>query len=118
MWDQEWIFTTHSLYDLFGVDGVLTKGDRIVASLLGGTASTLCTLPLDVIVAKSQDAKKAGVKVSALETFMKDYKEGGMKGLYDANMMGFEARLAHVCLTTVVMQMGSPMMFDYLFGKK
>ena len=71
----------------FGVDGALTRSDKIIASLMGGTASTLCTLPLDVIVAKSQDAKKAGVKVSAWETFMKDYKEGGMKGLYDANMM-------------------------------
>jgi len=89
-----------------------------VASLLGGAASTITTLPLDVLVAKSQDAKKAGVKVSVLETFLKDYDEGGLKGLYDANMMGFEARLAHVCFTTVAMKAGTGIMYDYLYGKR
>jgi hypothetical protein len=102
----------------FGLDGNLSPKEKILASLLGGTASTIVTLPLDVIVAKSQDAKKAGVKVSAWETFTKDYKEGGWKGLYDANMMGFEARLAHVCFTTVVMKTGSGIMYDFLYGKK
>ncbi len=101
-----------------GINGRLSPGEKIVASLLSGYASTLLTLPLDVIVAKAQDAKKAGVKVSAWNTFIQDYKDGGLKGLYDANMMGFEARLLHVCLTTVVMQTGSPIMFDLLFGKK
>jgi len=98
--------------------GSLSDLGKIVASLLGGTASTIVTLPLDVIVAKSQDAKKAGVKVSAWETFIKDYEEGGLKGLYDANMRGFEARLAHVCFTTVAMKTGSGIMYDYLYGNK
>lgn len=94
----------------------LTAGQKITASLLGGTLSTIVTLPLDVIVAKSQDAKKAGVSVSAWDTFMKDYREGGWKGLYDANMMGFEVRLLHVCFTTVVMKTGSAIMYDFLYG--
>jgi len=98
--------------------GKLSQGGMIAASLLGGTASTIVTLPLDVIVAKSQDAKKAGVKVSAWKTFIKDYDEGGMKQLYDANMRGFEARLAHVCFTTVVMKTGSGIMYDYLYKSK
>jgi len=98
--------------------GTLSAMGKIVASLLGGTASTIVTLPLDVIVAKSQDAKKAGIKVSAWETFIKDYDEGGWKGLYDANMRGFEARLAHVCFTTVAMKTGSGIMYDYLYGSK
>lgn len=102
----------------FGVNGVLSPKEKIIASLLGGTASTISTLPLDVIVAKSQDAKKAGVKVSPLETFLQDYKEGGFKQLYDANMQGFEARLIHVCMTTVVMKTGSGLMYDFLYGKK
>jgi hypothetical protein len=102
----------------FGLNGVLSPKEKIVASLLGGTASTIVTLPLDVIVAKSQDAKKAGVKVSAMETFMKDYKEGGFKQLYDANMQGFEVRLIHVCMTTVVMKTGSGLMYNFLFGDK
>jgi len=98
--------------------GSLSAGGKIVASLLGGTASTIVTLPLDVIVAKSQHAKKAGIKVSAWKTFIKDYEEGGLKGLYDANMRGFEARLAHVCFTTVVMKTGSGIMYDFLYGMK
>jgi len=101
-----------------GYNGVLSSKEKIAASLLAGTASTIMTLPLDVIVAKSQDAKKAGVKVSAWETFTQDFKVGGWKGLYDANMMGFEARLLHVCFTTVVMQFGSPLIFELLFKKK
>lgn len=101
-----------------GVNGILSPKEKIIASLLGGTASTIVTLPLDVIVAKSQDAKKAGVKVSAMDTFMKDYREGGLKQLYDANMQGFEVRLIHVCMTTVVMKTGSGMMYNLLFGNK
>jgi hypothetical protein len=101
-----------------GTNGVLASSDKIIASLIAGTLSTLVTLPLDVIVAKSQSAKKAGVKVSAWETFIQDYRDAGWKGLYDANMQGFEVRLVHVCFTTVVMQFGSPLMFEILFGKK
>ena len=48
----------------------------------------------------------------------KDDNEGGLKGLYDANMRGFEARLAHVCFTTVVMKTGSGIMYDFLYGSK
>ena len=101
-----------------GVNGVLSPKEKVVASLLGGTASTIVTLPLDVIVAKSQDAKKAGVKVSAWDTFMQDYNEGGFKQLNDANMQGFEVRLLHVCMTTVVMKTGSGLMYNFLFGDK
>jgi len=101
-----------------GLNGVLSPKEKIIASILGGTASTIVTLPLDVIVAKSQDAKKAGVKVSAWETFAQDYKVGGFKQLYDANMQGFEARLVHVCMTTVVMKTGSGLMYNFLFGDK
>ena len=91
---------------------------KITADLLGGTASTIVTLPLDVLVAKSQDAKKAGVKVSPWNMLTKDYKEGGWKGLYNANMMGFEARLLHVCFTTVAMKTGTGVMYEFLYGKK
>merc|ERR1711957_437716 len=102
----------------FGLDGNLSPKEKILASLLGGTASTIVTLPLDVIVAKSQDAKKAGVKVSPWKTFIKDYDEGGLKGLYDANMSGFEARLLHVCFSTVVMKTGTGILYDYLYGSE
>jgi len=97
---------------------ILSSSDYFIASLLGGALSTLVTLPLDVIVAKTQDAKKAGVLVSPWELFIKDFQLGGWKGLYDANMRGFEARLAHVSLTTVVMKSGTRWMYQVLFGKK
>jgi len=95
----------------------LTAKEKIVASLLGGTASTCATLPLDVLVAKIQDAKKAGVTVSPLKMFMDELNEKGFSGLRNAYLKGFEARLAHVCFTTVVMKTGAPLMYDALFAK-
>jgi len=119
-WSTRFFFSDLFELMLLNYSGVeaLSQGQKITASLLGGTASTISTLPLDVIVSKSQDAKKAGVKVSAWDTFIKDYNEGGWKGLYDANMMGFEARLAHVCFTTVAIKTGTGIMYDYLYGKQ
>lgn len=51
-------------------------------------------------VAKTQDAKKAGVKVSALQMFLDELNEKGLDGLRQAYLRGFTARLLHVCLTT------------------
>lgn len=93
--------------DLFERLYVIAKGgqpltllEKSVSSLLGGVASTCVTLPLDVLVAKTQDAKKAGVKVSTVALFRDELKESGWNGLRHNYMRGFEARLAHVCLTT------------------
>mmetsp|Transcript_7684 Transcript_7684/g.10962 ORF Transcript_7684/g.10962 Transcript_7684/m.10962 type:complete len:520 (-) Transcript_7684:204-1763(-) len=99
-----------------GAGVALTATEKIVASLLGGTASTISTLPLDVLVAKTQDAKKAGEAVSAYKLFKDELDQVGWSGLRRSYMNGFEARLAHVCFTTVVMKTGSPIMYDYLFG--
>lgn len=93
----------------------LTLTEKSVASLLGGIASTVLTLPLDVLVAKTQDAKKAGVKVSAWKLFSEELKQEGWTGLRNNYMSGFEARLAHVCLTTVVMKTIAPLVYDRLF---
>ena len=79
----------------------LTVTEKSAASLLGGVLSTCVTLPLDVLVAKTQDAKKAGVKVSAWTLFRDELRERGWSGLQKAYMQGFEARLLHVCLTTL-----------------
>jgi hypothetical protein len=79
----------------------LSVGEKSAASLLGGVFSTLVTLPLDVLVAKTQDAKKAGVPVSPIKLFQDELREKGWTGIYNAYMRGFEARLLHVCLTTV-----------------
>lgn len=95
----------------------MTAAEKSLASFLGGVASTVVTLPLDVLVAKTQDAKKAGVKVSAVKLFLDDLNEKGLKGVKDAYMQGFEARLLHVCLTTVVLKTGAPIVYDLLFPK-
>jgi hypothetical protein len=79
----------------------LSVAEKSIASLLGGVFSTLVTLPLDVLVAKTQDAKKAGVKVSPFKLFQDELREKGWNGVRNAYMRGFEARLLHVCLTTV-----------------
>ena len=79
----------------------LSVAQKMTASLLGGVASTLSTLPLDVLVAKTQDAKKAGVAVSPFKLFRDELEEKGWAGLRDSYMRGFEARLLHVCTTTM-----------------
>ena len=94
----------------------LTVAEKSASSLLGGVASTCVTLPLDVLVAKTQDAKKAGVRVSALRLFQDELKEKGLSGLKDAYMRGFEARLLHVCLTTVVVKTFTPIAYEAFFG--
>ena len=102
----------------FSTTGTLTTGEKVVASLMGGTLSTVSTLPLDVLVAKSQDAKKAGEAVSAWDMFQAELEEKGWSGLAKSHMNGFEARLAHVCLTTIVMKTFAPIVFDALYGNR
>jgi hypothetical protein len=79
----------------------LSVAEKSAASLLGGVFSTMVTLPLDVLVAKTQDAKKAGIAVSPIKLFQDELREKGWNGIRNAYMRGFEARLLHVCLTTV-----------------
>lgn len=104
----------------FALNGglALSLAQKSLASILGGVASTCVTLPLDVLVAKTQDAKKAGVKVSAVTLFRDELREKGWGGLRNAYMRGFEARLLHVCLTTVVIKTGTPVVYDALFGNQ
>jgi hypothetical protein len=94
----------------------LSTAEKGISSFLGGVASTIITLPLDVLVANTQDAKKAGVKVSAAKMFKDELKEKGWSGLRQKYMQGFEARLLHVCLTTVVLKTGAPIVYDKIFG--
>jgi hypothetical protein len=95
-----------------------TTVEMIVADILGGTASTLVTLPLDVIVAKIQDAKKAMKNVSPWSLLCDEYTQGGWKALISSQMQGFEARLLTVCLTTVTMKTGAALLYDFLYSQK
>jgi len=119
-WSTRYFFSDvfESLFLKYSATGKLTGSEKIAASLLGGTASTISTLPLDVLVAKTQDAKKAGEKVSAWKMFKEELDEVGWGGLYNNYMMGFEARLAHVCFTTVAMKVGTAMAYEYMYGPK
>ena len=96
----------------------LTSIEMFVADMLGGTASTIVTLPLDVIVAKIQDAKKAGKMVSPWSLLRDEYDRGGWNGLLGSQLQGFEVRLLHVCFTTVAMKTGTAIMYDFLFSKR
>jgi hypothetical protein len=90
----------------------LSTAQKLGASMLGGSISGLFTIPLDVMVAQIQQASKAGQNVSVLETFMAQYKEGGMQQIAGFATRGFVARLGHVALTTAIMKTGTSFFYD------
>ena len=85
----------------------LSNVEKASASFLGGALSTLATIPMDVLVAQIQQASKAGQKVSALEAFRAQMREGGVMAVLAFSTRGLVARVAHVSLTTVLMKTGS-----------
>jgi len=89
--------------------------EKALSDFFGGTASTLSTLPLDVIVATLQDSKKAGQHVTLSHMFAQEFQEGGWDGLRDKYTRGFIARLLHVCFTTIAMKTGTQLVYDALF---
>lgn len=94
----------------------LSVTQNAIADFLGGTVSTLSTLPLDVLVAKIQDAKKAGVALSPMQMIADDLKNYGWNGFINNYTKGFIARLLHVCFTTIAMKTGTKIMYDALYG--
>ena len=66
----------------------------------------------DVLVAQIQQASKAGQKVSAVEAFRSQMKEGGVMGVLAFSTRGLIARVAHVSLTTVLIKTGSAMVYS------
>jgi len=94
----------------------LSVSQNAIADFLGGTASTLSTLPLDVLVAKIQDAKKAGVAMSPFEMIMDDLNAHGWSGFLNNYTKGFIARLLHVCFTTIAMKTGTKIMYDAIYS--
>ncbi|KAL7569162.1 hypothetical protein ACA910_016988 [Epithemia clementina (nom. ined.)] len=117
-WATRYLFADffESLFLSFLPEGQkLNLLQKSCASFLGGVFSTSVTLPLDVLVSKIQDAKKAGEKVSAVGLFRQELKLKGWKGVQRTYMRGFEARLLHVCFTVVVMKTFAPVLFSALF---
>jgi len=95
----------------------ITFFDKMVCSLFGGILSALSTLPLDVIVSQTQQAKNSGKKINPMKAIMTDYREGGLNRLKNVYTRGVEARILHVALTTVAMKTWSPVLYDFLFGE-
>lgn len=96
----------------------LSTYEKMACSILGGSLSSVLTLPLDSMVAKIQDSKAAGVKMSPIQMVAKEYEDGGLGGLWNAYMKGWEMRTVHVGLTTVAMKTWSPLVYDMLFNKE
>mmetsp|Transcript_3413 Transcript_3413/g.5548 ORF Transcript_3413/g.5548 Transcript_3413/m.5548 type:complete len:328 (+) Transcript_3413:82-1065(+) len=119
-WSTRFLFCVvaeNVVYKRSDPDYKLTRAEQIVAGLLGGTASTVCTLPLDVAVAQIQQASKAGQKVPLVQLFADQYREGGVKQLTGMATRGFLARLAHVSLTTALMKTVTSAIYDALYGR-
>ena len=119
-WSSRFLFADlfESLFLNFLSEGQsLSFLQRSYASFLGGVFSTLITLPLDVLVSKIQDAKKAGEKVSPGNLFWQELENKGWKGLKRTYLRGIEARLVHVCFTVVVMKTFAPVVYSALFEK-
>ncbi|GMH83753.1 hypothetical protein TrST_g4905 [Triparma strigata] len=98
--------------------GSLSPTDKMVCSMIGGMISSVVTLPIDALVAKIQDAKKAGQGVSPLAMIGQEFKEGGLKGLWNSYMKAWEIRALHVGLTTVCLKTWTPLAYDLIFGEK
>lgn len=90
----------------------LSQTEKVISSFMGGALSTVATIPMDVMVAQIQQASKAGQKVSAIDAFKAQMKEGGIGAVVSFSMRGLVARVGHVSLTTVVMKTGT----EYAYG--
>jgi len=90
----------------------LSTSEKALSSFLGGAASTVATIPMDVMVAQIQQASKAGQKVSAVEAFRTQMREGGLGAVLTFSTRGLIARIGHVSLTTVIMKTGTEWVFN------
>ncbi|KAH9253563.1 hypothetical protein BASA81_008399 [Batrachochytrium salamandrivorans] len=113
-WSTRYMFAEGIEYALHSrhPDQRTSQTEKVVSSFLGGALSTVATIPMDVMVAQIQQASKAGQKVSAIDAFRAQMKEGGMGAVIQFSMRGLVARVAHVSLTTVVMKTGT----EYAYG--
>jgi len=92
----------------------LARREQLVAGLVGGVASTVLTLPLDVAVAQIQQAAKAGQKVPLVQLFAEQWAAGGAAQLCGMATRGLVARCVHVALTTALMKTATSMLYDAL----
>jgi hypothetical protein len=113
-WSTRYMFAEGMEYQLQAMHPTqkLSQAEKVVSSFMGGALSTVCTIPMDVMVAQIQQASKAGQKVSAIESFRAQMREGGLAQVVSFSMRGLVARIAHVSLTTVVMKTGTQYAYE------
>ena len=87
---------------------------KIAAALVGGTASALATIPIDVMVANIQSASSAGKSVGAFAVITAQFKAGGFEALAGFATRGFLPRCLHVAFTTLVVRTGTAYVEDLL----
>ncbi|KAG5190357.1 putative mitochondrial carrier family [Tribonema minus] len=97
-------------------DRAMTVGEHMTSSILGGVMSALSTIPIDVMVAQIQQASKAGEKVSIMDTFRAQYREGGAQQIVGFATRGFLARATHVALVTMLMKTGASYVYEFVYG--
>eukprot|EP00638_Chattonella_subsalsa_P012338 CAMPEP_0117779788 /NCGR_PEP_ID=MMETSP0948-20121206/1827_1 /TAXON_ID=44440 /ORGANISM="Chattonella subsalsa, Strain CCMP2191" /LENGTH=417 /DNA_ID=CAMNT_0005607431 /DNA_START=200 /DNA_END=1454 /DNA_ORIENTATION=- len=107
---EDWLFRKGE------VGRKLKVWESMVSSLLGGTLSTLVTLPIDVAVAQIQQASSAGQAVSLPQIFAREFQAGGWERVLSMGTRGLRARIVHVALTTMVMKSLSDMMYEMLWN--
>ncbi|RLN86259.1 hypothetical protein BBJ28_00023481 [Nothophytophthora sp. Chile5] len=120
-WSTRFFFSVQAeniLYKRENPDRVLTTGQKITSSLLGGVFSSMLTLPMDVLVAQIQQASKAGAKVSIVDLFRQQYKAGGMNQVVGFATTGFVVRLLHVSFTTMIMKTATSVVYDMVEGRQ
>jgi len=87
---------------------------RLVCGLGGGILSACATLPIDVTVARIQDAKKAGAEVRLGDIYREAMRNGGWR----VATAGFVPRASHVALTTLLMKNLTNVAYDAIYKKK
>jgi hypothetical protein len=120
-WTTRYMFATwfeQILYKRGDPKRKLATNEEMIASLLGGTASALATLPADVMVSQIQQAKKAGQRVSVIQIFKEQMASGGLRGVTEFATRGFVARVAHVAFTTALMKTGASAVYRLIYGDK
>jgi Mitochondrial carrier protein len=94
----------------------LSFAEKSAASFVGGAMSATATIPLDVLVATMQDAKKAGQQVRVLDIWKEKLREGGIRGIVEFSTRGFIARVAHVAATTLLMKTVASAVYKSLYS--
>lgn len=95
----------------------LSLVERSTASMIGGSVSAVVTIPLDVLVATVQDAKKAGQRVRLADVFREHTRDGGVRQLLEYSTRGVMMRVLHVGLTTLLMKTAASAVYKALFPR-